>query len=677
METLSARCTAELYAHATPRHDFCLAGPAHADSRSTRRCIALRASRLAGRLRTSPNPGRAGSVPAQYTSTLTSGTGHWHGSGGFDMDVGGTRDATPDSTRGPCARCSVLAALTSGEVLRGACAMRISSPSIESLQGPGFVSQCHEKPFWDLIQVIVTFRGQSQTNAFFPSGDHRLTQDKIEHWRRCGDSDVGGEGGMSRAYVYVKGKLRRLATLAGKQSTYARAHLPAGPSTPITLPNHPPSLPQVLHLDRGRTYRSEFVSPPESLMDIPETELRRCQIDKATHILGESVPIDLVFLIFQPRHPFVEPFPEPPPRHLADSGLSLATFASKLRRSGSSTPHSHDSSQDSSHSPPLTSSDHGHSHHPPSPRLHGPRPSLASTSPITFSFPCIMRVTHAGAHPTASSLRTRPRSTARRPLPAALRWRVRRRQQGDARARAPVHTFLLPLGGCPPRLDRTVGVVHALAQCRRHPAIPICVRREDHCPLGLALVTATKRMEVPSLVLRVPRPTPSVSLRALSTTLVQRFESRATSEHEPTQQFFVGNVSFEATEADVRDSAAVFGEVESVRMRSTPTDRAAALDMFYLQAKRAQRRCLRREPTFSTGLYALTTPPHAQRAVGLPPPLAPSACGPLHPSGPRHLCGQPSFGTEEADVREKIEPFGPRLCSPEPNLRRPLGRIWA
>ncbi|KAJ7429782.1 hypothetical protein B0H11DRAFT_2401342 [Mycena galericulata] len=427
-------------------------------------------------------------------------------------------------------------------------------------------------------------------------------------------SSTGGdaETRMSVARVACRGRMyTSKGNFAGSQhwqSTYARAHLPAGPSTPITLPNHPPSLPQVLHLDRGRTYRSEFVSPPESLMDIPETELRRCQIDKATHILGESVPIDLVFLIFQPRHPFVEPFPEPPPRHLADSG-----------------------------------------HHPPSPRLHGPRPSLASTSPITFSFPCIMRVTHAGAHPTASSLRTRPRSTARRPLPAALRWRVRRRQQGDARARAPVHTFLLPLGGCPPRLDRTVGVVHALAQCRRHPAIPICVRREDHCPLGLALVTATKRMEVPSLVLRVPRPTPSVSLRALSTTLVQRFESRATSEHEPTQQFFVGNVSFEATEADVRDSAAVFGEVESVRMRSTPTDRAAALDMFYLQAKRAQRRCLRREPTFSTGLYALTTPPHAQRAVGLPPPLAPSACGPLHPSGPRHLCGQPSFGTEEAD----------------------------
>ncbi|KAJ7509527.1 hypothetical protein B0H11DRAFT_1960001 [Mycena galericulata] len=206
-------------------------------------------------------------------------------------------------------------------------------------------------------------------------------------------------------------------SVASASSSSASTH-----DLPFTLP-HPLTTPWLTRSPRSTTAHivvspspstSEFASsPPESPMDdIPETELRRRQLDKATRILGESIPIDLVFT---PRRPLAKPFPDPPPRRSADSpqpgaherflterpargggggklarraSLSLATFASKLRGggSGTSTPHSRDSSQDSSShasASPSTSSEHGHHAHPPSPRLHGP----ASTSPITFSFP--------------------------------------------------------------------------------------------------------------------------------------------------------------------------------------------------------------------------------------------------------------------------------------------------
>ncbi|KAJ6573236.1 hypothetical protein B0H10DRAFT_2105594 [Mycena sp. CBHHK59/15] len=154
---------------------------------------------------------------------------------------------------------------------------------------------------------------------------------------------------------------------------------------------------------------SEFATPPDTPMDVSEAELRRRQLEKATRILGEAVPLELVF---QSR--FAKDFPDPPPRRTTDSpqpfdypqtritqtegragkvarraSLSLSTFASKLRgASANSSDHSRQSSESSG------SSDHGHQARlPPSPpfvHTRAPIPrrrSLILPSPITFAFP--------------------------------------------------------------------------------------------------------------------------------------------------------------------------------------------------------------------------------------------------------------------------------------------------
>ncbi|KAJ7736204.1 hypothetical protein DFH07DRAFT_843039 [Mycena maculata] len=140
---------------------------------------------------------------------------------------------------------------------------------------------------------------------------------------------------------------------------------------------------------------SEFPSPPDTPMEVPEAELRRRQLQKAARILGEAIPLELVL---QPRHPLVKAFPDPPPRRSTESpqpgqqpkemsterragklarraSLSLSTFASKFR--GGPTNHSRDSSQDSS------SSDQSSPPVPAMPR----RRSIVATSPIMFNFP--------------------------------------------------------------------------------------------------------------------------------------------------------------------------------------------------------------------------------------------------------------------------------------------------
>ncbi|KAJ7486659.1 hypothetical protein FB451DRAFT_1227725 [Mycena latifolia] len=156
----------------------------------------------------------------------------------------------------------------------------------------------------------------------------------------------------------------------------------------------------------------ELASPPDTPMEVPEAELRRRQLEKATRILGEYVPLELVF---QPRQPLVKSFPEPPPRRSTDSpqpgqqpremlterragkivrraSLSLSTLTSKLR--GASTNHSRDSSQESQS---ASSSDHSHqSRSPPSPpssftRSLPRRRSVVLTSPIIFAFPRSVR----------------------------------------------------------------------------------------------------------------------------------------------------------------------------------------------------------------------------------------------------------------------------------------------
>jgi hypothetical protein len=89
----------------------------------------------------------------------------------------------------------------------------------------------------------------------------------------------------------------------------------------------------------------------------------------------------------------------------------------------------------------------------------------------------------------------------------------------------------------------------------------------------IALVTAARQAPTAALVSRVAARPNFVSLRALSTTLVSRYaqanmsyEQPSLSDNPPSRQLFVGNVAFDATESDIRDAVAEFGELESVRL---------------------------------------------------------------------------------------------------------------
>ncbi|KAJ7729917.1 hypothetical protein B0H16DRAFT_1585968 [Mycena metata] len=150
---------------------------------------------------------------------------------------------------------------------------------------------------------------------------------------------------------------------------------------------------------------SDFASPPETPVEVSGAELRRRQLEKATRILGESVPLELVF---QQPLPLVKAFPDPPPRRSTEGpqpGLpremlterrrtgklvrrashSLNVFASRFRANSKPMAHSRDSSHDSS-------SSSEHSQASPSSagsfiRIIPRRRSLIASSPILFAFP--------------------------------------------------------------------------------------------------------------------------------------------------------------------------------------------------------------------------------------------------------------------------------------------------
>jgi hypothetical protein len=88
--------------------------------------------------------------------------------------------------------------------------------------------------------------------------------------------------------------------------------------------------------------------------------------------------------------------------------------------------------------------------------------------------------------------------------------------------------------------------------------------------LGRLVVAAVRQTPSPALVARIAVRPNLVSLRTLSTTLVSRdgyYEPLPPpADIRPSRQLFVANIAFNATEADIRDAAALFGEIESVRL---------------------------------------------------------------------------------------------------------------
>ncbi|KAJ7250597.1 hypothetical protein C8J57DRAFT_1187956 [Mycena rebaudengoi] len=95
-----------------------------------------------------------------------------------------------------------------------------------------------------------------------------------------------------------------------------------------------------------------------------------------------------------------------------------------------------------------------------------------------------------------------------------------------------------------------------------------------------ALVSAARRAVAPALAssaVSSARPTPTFSLRALSTSLVLRFEQPASTTFVPRgasppgRVLFVGNMPFGAEESDIREKFEPFGPLRSVRIGMRPT----------------------------------------------------------------------------------------------------------
>ncbi|KAF7297143.1 hypothetical protein MIND_00947300 [Mycena indigotica] len=194
--------------------------------------------------------------------------------------------------------------------------------------------------------------------------------------------------------------------------------LPSPPALAITTDWPPTRSTSPLETMSHRSNSTDLASsPPDTPIDELETELRkRRQLSKAARVLGENVPLDLVF---QPKHsnnPLLRVFPEPPPRRSTESplpgqlpreilterpssararhpakiarraSLSLASFASKLR-GGSNNAHSRGSSQESQAQSTLSVSSSGSSTGDSSPTLTRNAVRNTLTSPIVFAFP--------------------------------------------------------------------------------------------------------------------------------------------------------------------------------------------------------------------------------------------------------------------------------------------------
>ncbi|KAF7345005.1 hypothetical protein MVEN_01663300 [Mycena venus] len=181
------------------------------------------------------------------------------------------------------------------------------------------------------------------------------------------------------------------------------------------------------------------------------------------------------------------------------------------------------------------------------------------------------------------------------------------------------------------------------------------IRRQARIALGVAV----RQTASPSLLARVARPNP-ISLRALSTTL-SRFDAPMAnpsgpprSENPPSRQLFMGNLSYDATEADIRDTVAQFGEVESVRLIVNPDGSSRGFGYVTFLQQSAADECLRTGvQIFGRPLRIDYTAP--QNTSRTPTPITRTAA----PPGRVLFVGNLPYGTEETDLREKFEPFGP------------------
>ncbi|KAK7029907.1 hypothetical protein R3P38DRAFT_3266760 [Favolaschia claudopus] len=181
------------------------------------------------------------------------------------------------------------------------------------------------------------------------------------------------------------------------------------------------------------------------------------------------------------------------------------------------------------------------------------------------------------------------------------------------------------------------------------------------------VLTAAARQSTTSLLARIPRPV-SLALRPFSTTLCRSDEYAARaqapagtpySDNPPSRQLFLGNLAFEANESDIRDLISQFGEVEGVRIIHNPdgSSRGFAYATFAEQASADQ--CIQ-SPLQIFGRQVrvdYSLPPSNRPST---PKLTPgSVARGAQPPGRTLFVGNMPFGTDEPEIREKFEPFGP------------------
>ncbi|KAJ7468759.1 hypothetical protein FB451DRAFT_1136991 [Mycena latifolia] len=175
----------------------------------------------------------------------------------------------------------------------------------------------------------------------------------------------------------------------------------------------------------------------------------------------------------------------------------------------------------------------------------------------------------------------------------------------------------------------------------------------------IALVTAVRRAAAPSLVAPVSRPTSTISLRALSTTLVRRMNEMSDmppSETPPSRQVFVGNIPFDATDADVREALEGCGGIETVRIVTHVDGSSRGFGYVVFSEQEGATNAV------NSGTEVFGRPLRLDYSAPKSNNPRPAGSGYMArsavPPGRVLFAGNMPFGAEEADIREKFEPFG-------------------
>ncbi|KAF7297080.1 hypothetical protein MIND_00940900 [Mycena indigotica] len=145
--------------------------------------------------------------------------------------------------------------------------------------------------------------------------------------------------------------------------------------------------------------------------------------------------------------------------------------------------------------------------------------------------------------------------------------------------------------------------------------------------------------------------------RFLSFSAIRRFDVpvvQKQSQHPPSQQLFIGNLPYEVTEAEVREALESYGHINSLRLVLNPDGSSRGFGYITFSSVQESTAAFNAEIKILNRLmrvdYTMARPSHASGMASMRSPTPPSST---------LYVGNMPFGTNEAEIREKFEPFGP------------------